>query len=101
MVQPASVSLSEMEGSNHRVAFVAPTRRDSRSEASYNASEHMSFRSGLEQQRPNLCAVFLDVPRCSIAGRSVNLAKKIAAAMEYDWHRDASWDPFATMNRLV
>jgi transcriptional regulator GlxA family with amidase domain len=28
-------------------------------------------------------------------------AEKIAVAMEYDWHRDASWDPFARIHGLV
>jgi transcriptional regulator GlxA family with amidase domain len=28
-------------------------------------------------------------------------AEKIATAMEYDWHRDASWDPFAKVHGLV
>ena len=28
-------------------------------------------------------------------------AEKIAIAMEYDWHRDANWDPFAKIHRLV
>ncbi|HUO03911.1 MAG TPA: DJ-1/PfpI family protein [Candidatus Binataceae bacterium] len=28
-------------------------------------------------------------------------AEKIAIQMEYDWHRDASWDPFAKIHGLV
>jgi transcriptional regulator GlxA family with amidase domain len=28
-------------------------------------------------------------------------AEKIAIAMEYDWHRDAGWDPFAKIHGLV
>lgn len=28
-------------------------------------------------------------------------ATQVAAAMEYDWHRDAAWDPFAKLNGLV
>jgi transcriptional regulator GlxA family with amidase domain len=28
-------------------------------------------------------------------------AEKIAIAMEYDWHRDANWDPFAKIHGLV
>ena len=29
------------------------------------------------------------------------LAEQIAVLMEYDWHRDASWDPFAKVHGLV
>lgn len=28
-------------------------------------------------------------------------AERIAAAMEYEWHRDPAWDPFAKLNGLV
>jgi transcriptional regulator GlxA family with amidase domain len=28
-------------------------------------------------------------------------AEKVAIAMEYDWHRDANWDPFAKIHGLV
>jgi hypothetical protein len=28
-------------------------------------------------------------------------AEKIAIEMEYEWHRDASWDPFAKIHGLV
>ena len=28
-------------------------------------------------------------------------AVEAADAVEYDWHRDASWDPFAAKNGLV
>ena len=28
-------------------------------------------------------------------------AERIAVGMEYDWHRDASWDPFAKVHGLV
>jgi transcriptional regulator GlxA family with amidase domain len=28
-------------------------------------------------------------------------AERIAVAMEYDWHKDASWDPFAAIHGLV
>lgn len=28
-------------------------------------------------------------------------AEKIAVAMEYEWHRDANWDPFAKIHGLV
>jgi transcriptional regulator GlxA family with amidase domain len=28
-------------------------------------------------------------------------ADQVAIAMEYDWHRDASWDPFAKVHGLV
>ena len=28
-------------------------------------------------------------------------AKEVAIAMEYEWHRDASWDPFAKIHGLV
>jgi transcriptional regulator GlxA family with amidase domain len=33
--------------------------------------------------------------------RSRDLAEQIAVLMEYDWHRDASWDPFANVHGLV
>ena len=29
------------------------------------------------------------------------LAEQIATFMEYDWHRDSTWDPFATIHGLV
>jgi len=29
------------------------------------------------------------------------LAEQIATAMEYDWHRDPTWDPFASVHGLV
>jgi transcriptional regulator GlxA family with amidase domain len=32
---------------------------------------------------------------------SRELAEQIAVLMEYDWHRDASWDPFAKIHGLV
>ena len=32
---------------------------------------------------------------------SRELAEQIAVHMEYDWHRDASWDPFARIHGLV
>ncbi len=32
---------------------------------------------------------------------SAELAETAANFMEYDWHRDASWDPFARVHRLV
>jgi transcriptional regulator GlxA family with amidase domain len=32
---------------------------------------------------------------------SRELAEQIAVLMEYDWHRDASWDPFAKVHGLV
>jgi transcriptional regulator GlxA family with amidase domain len=32
---------------------------------------------------------------------SREVAEKIAVQMEYDWHRDASWDPFAAVHGLV
>jgi transcriptional regulator GlxA family with amidase domain len=32
---------------------------------------------------------------------SRELAEEIAVSMEYDWHRDASWDPFAKVHGLV
>ena len=28
-------------------------------------------------------------------------AETIATRMEYEWHRDASWDPFAKIHKLV
>lgn len=28
-------------------------------------------------------------------------ADRIAVRMEYDWHRDAAWDPFAKIHGLV
>jgi len=31
----------------------------------------------------------------------VNEAERIAVRMEYDWHRDAGWDPFAKIHGLV
>jgi transcriptional regulator GlxA family with amidase domain len=32
---------------------------------------------------------------------SNEVAERIAVRMEYDWHRDASWDPFAKVHGLV
>jgi len=32
---------------------------------------------------------------------SLEVAERIAVRMEYDWHRDASWDPFAKVHGLV
>ena len=32
---------------------------------------------------------------------SQDAAERIAVGMEYDWHRDASWDPFAKVHGLV
>ena len=32
---------------------------------------------------------------------SEELAARVAQQTEYDWHRDASWDPFAKLNNLV
>jgi len=32
---------------------------------------------------------------------SAETAEKIAIAMEYEWHRDANWDPFAKIHGLV
>jgi transcriptional regulator GlxA family with amidase domain len=32
---------------------------------------------------------------------SRELAEQLAVFMEYDWHRDASWDPFARVHGLV
>ena len=32
---------------------------------------------------------------------STETAEKIAIEMEYEWHRDASWDPFAKIHGLV
>lgn len=34
-----------------------------------------------------------------IAG--IETAEQIAIRMEYEWHRDASWDPFARIHKLV
>jgi transcriptional regulator GlxA family with amidase domain len=31
---------------------------------------------------------------------TVETAERLAVRMEYDWHRDASWDPFATVHGL-
>jgi len=31
----------------------------------------------------------------------IELAEQIAVFMEYDWHRDAAWDPFAKIHGLV
>lgn len=31
----------------------------------------------------------------------IETAEKIAIAMEYEWHRDAGWDPFAKIHGLV
>jgi hypothetical protein len=30
-----------------------------------------------------------------------DLAQQLADGVEYDWHRDPSWDPFAAKNELV
>ena len=32
---------------------------------------------------------------------SRELAEQIAVLMEYDWHRDPRWDPFAKIHGLV
>jgi transcriptional regulator GlxA family with amidase domain len=32
---------------------------------------------------------------------SHDVAERIAVSMEYDWHRDSSWDPFAKVHGLV
>jgi hypothetical protein len=32
---------------------------------------------------------------------SIEVAERIAVGIEYDWHRDASWDPFAKVHGLV
>jgi transcriptional regulator GlxA family with amidase domain len=32
---------------------------------------------------------------------SAEIAEQAANAMEYEWHRDAAWDPFAKINGLV
>lgn len=32
---------------------------------------------------------------------SAEIAEQAASAMEYEWHRDAAWDPFAKINGLV
>jgi transcriptional regulator GlxA family with amidase domain len=39
----------------------------------------------------------------TIVGRlhGAETAEKIATGMEYEWHRDASWDPFARVHGLV
>jgi transcriptional regulator GlxA family with amidase domain len=39
----------------------------------------------------------------AIIARLVNVesAEKAAVSMEYDWHRDAGWDPFAKIHGLV
>lgn len=29
------------------------------------------------------------------------LAARVADGVEYDWHRDSSWDPFAAIHRAV
>jgi transcriptional regulator GlxA family with amidase domain len=34
-----------------------------------------------------------------LAGRE--LAEQISVNMEYEWHRDAGWDPFAKIHGLV
>ncbi len=33
--------------------------------------------------------------------RSDRLAAGVADGVEYDWHRDAGWDPFAAKHGLV
>ena len=39
----------------------------------------------------------------AIIARLVNaeIAAKATIAMEYEWHRDAAWDPFAKIHGLV
>lgn len=32
---------------------------------------------------------------------SAEIAEKAAIAMEYQWHRDAGWDPFAKIHGLL
>jgi transcriptional regulator GlxA family with amidase domain len=32
---------------------------------------------------------------------SPEMSENLAIATEYDWHRDASWDPFAKIHGLV
>jgi transcriptional regulator GlxA family with amidase domain len=44
----------------------------------------------------------IDMTLAVIARLASNeVAERIAVAMEYDWHRDASWDPFAKVHGLV
>lgn len=40
---------------------------------------------------------------CAVIAKLVSLqaAEKIALAMEYEWHRDPTWDPFAKLHGLV
>ena len=39
--------------------------------------------------------------RSSRGSNSDEMATGVAQHTEYDWHRDASWDPFAKLNNLV
>ena len=44
----------------------------------------------------------IDMTLAAIARlESHELAERIAIRMEYEWHRDASWDPFAKVHGLV
>jgi len=44
----------------------------------------------------------IDMALAVIGGlTSVELAEQIAVLMEYEWHRDARWDPFAKVHGLV
>jgi transcriptional regulator GlxA family with amidase domain len=40
---------------------------------------------------------------CAVIAKLVSpdAAEKVVAGMEYDWHRDPSWDPFAKLNGLL
>jgi transcriptional regulator GlxA family with amidase domain len=40
---------------------------------------------------------------CAVIAKLVlpEAAENVVAGMEYDWHRDPSWDPFAKLNGLV
>jgi transcriptional regulator GlxA family with amidase domain len=47
-------------------------------------------------------AVGIDMALALIAKlESVELAVQVADEVEYEWHSDSSWDPFALKNGLV
>jgi hypothetical protein len=37
----------------------------------------------------------------AVIARLTTVETRTAIGMEYDWHRDPSWDPFATVHALV
>jgi hypothetical protein len=58
----------------------------------------VSDESSIPHDQPLLIDMTLAVI-ARLAG--VDVAERIAVRMEYEWHRDAGWDPFARVHGLV